>query len=208
MEIDTAGAKQSGRSWTDVSVLLKVPRDAEPGYHVVKLIPTPEVFEKAPGAAGANVVSVTSVPVFFNVVGEAKRDGVILDTKLAEITDGGFKLETPFKNTGTVTLYSRAINEVYRGSELIGEYASSREYVEPGKVQNFNTPVTGFFTEGEYEIKSKVIFTTDEAEQDSRIMLQAETGEQREAEEESPLPLIMGVILIVVIAIIIYRRVQ
>lgn len=206
VEIDTT-TKNLGRSWTEVNMLLDVPETAEPGYHIIQVRPRPSVFGKVGGSVGTNLVAVTSVSVVFNVEGEAKREGIILDTKLAGITKSGFKLETPFKNTGTVTLYSYATNKVYdKDGTVLGEFHSSREYVKPGDIQKFNTPVTGLFTAGEYDIDSIVSFTTDDAEQRTTILLQ-EPPISQQAEEYPSLLIIFAVIIIILIAIFIYRRV-
>jgi hypothetical protein len=192
----------AGRSWTDINLVISVPEDAEPGYHVFYVQPKPTVYGEGPGAPiGATIVSVAKVSVIFKVAGDSKRDGIILDTTSHGYSDRGFTIKTYFQNTGTTTLYSRAVNKIYDGNNFVGEFSSSREYVSPGEVMVFQTPVYTYLDEGEYNIVSTVTYTTGDAQQETTINLLKPIITAKAAEERNPLDITL--ILIVIIAIVV-----
>jgi len=207
VEIDTTQAKIVGRSWKDITVILNVPKDAEPGYHVVQLLPKPTVYGKDNAPVGTNIVAVTQVSLIFNVVGNPQRQGVILDAIGSNFNDRGFTLKTPFKNTGTDTLYTRVTSTILdKNGTAVGTFDSSREYVQPGAVTQFETPVIAQLSAGEYSVHSVAHFTTGDAVNDAMIKLQqAVAAQQEQPQGEIPWILIIGALAVVFIFFAVYR---
>jgi len=205
VEIDPTVSK-AGRGWTDVNVLLQVPEDAEPGYHVIDIMPTPTVFGQGTAPVGTSIVAVARVSIIFNVIGDAKRSGTILDTTAYGYGGAGFHTKTFFQNTGTTTVYARTFSKVYDSNgTFLGEFASAREYVKPATTTAFDTPIEGAFPEGSYDVDSKVLFTTGDTEKTSTVRLYAPiTGAAVKAQEEFPW-LVVLIVLIVIIIIIAVR---
>jgi len=203
VEIDATGERVADRSWTDVTVLLKVPENAEPGYHVVALRPIPTTFGAVPGT-GANVVTVTSVSILFNVEGPAKRGGTILDTTSSGHTNG-LNIKTFFQNTGTTTISARSTNRVYdKNNALIGEFYSPRAYVKPGNIAALETP-TSAMEEGEYTLNSIVTFTTGDSQKNSTVYVAEAPQEVGAAEEDNTLLIIFATIIIIALLAAVYR---
>ncbi len=209
VEILTDGDRPAGRSWTDINLLLNVPEDAEPGYHVVYVNPKPTLFGAGPDApVGATIVSLAKVSLLFSVKGDTSREGIILDTTAHGYSHRGFQIKTYFQNTGTTTLYSRAVNKIYDENETFkGEFSSPKEYVAPGEVTMFQTPVYGSLDEGEYRLDTVVSYTTGDAQKSAIITLvkPALTVQGEAVGEPLDITTILIVILIIVVIIIIIR---
>ncbi len=204
VEIDTSGNKTADRSWKDISVLLNVPRDAEPGYHIFSIIPRPTLYGEPTAPIGTTIVTVTKVSALFNVAGEARRDGIILDTTAHAYTGSSMTLKTFFKNTGTLTVYTRARNRLFDGSgTLAGEFYSSREYVKPQETKTLETPIFQKIEEGTYRVETTIDITTDELQKNSTIVLVKTAVIAAPPAAVDPLfitVLIIAIIIIIVIA--------
>jgi hypothetical protein len=199
-EIQTNESRLVGRSWKDITVILNVPSNAEPGYHVVYVQPKPTVYGKGGAPIGTSIVAVTQISILFNVQGEAKRDGVILDTILSSSS-----VKTPFQNTGTVTISAQATSDVYdNNGTLVGTFSSPRAFVGPGKMVSFEAP-TPRLAPGRYSISSTVKFTTGEAKSTRPGLVSAAQQQKKTEKTEFPLAALATGIIIILAIIIIYR---
>ncbi|MCX6815495.1 MAG: hypothetical protein NT120_01415 [Candidatus Aenigmarchaeota archaeon] len=206
VEIDTKSSKTAGRAWKDVTFILNIPRDAEPGYHVIKINPQPTVYGNLGAPVGTSIVATTSVSILFNVKGDAKRDGIILDSTAAGYANNPFTIKTFFRNTGTTTLYGRSTTKVYDiNGNNVNEYYSAKMYVNPNTVATFETPVNDNLKEGDYNIVSSVAFTTGTAEKNATIHLyKQEAGAAPQQQPNNTLIIIFAIIIIIVL-IVAYR---
>ena len=203
IEIDTTSERIADRSWKDINVLLNVPQGAEPGYHVAYVTPNPTVFG-TPENAVATIVSVVKIPIFFNVDGNAKRRGIILDTTAHSYTGNSFMLKTYFQNTGTLTLYALAENNIYdENGTFVGSFPSTREYVKPGETVALVSSVNSHMPEGIYKVSSRARFTTGDTIKDSVITL---SGEAEPIVQEAEFPWLIVILIIMVIIVIIVLR--
>jgi hypothetical protein len=204
VEIDTA-SRIAGRGWKEVTALLHVPDNAEPGYHVIHVRPMPTVFQQGAAPAGAGVVAVTRVSVLFNVKGEARREGIILDTTTSGFSKGRFSLNTFFQNTGTVTLYAQATTSLYKkNGTFVNYFQSTWEYAKPGSIKIFTIPASA--DEQEYDTTSLVKYTTGEATKNGTITLPlVETTAKSVEQPKEGWPWYIILIIIIIVAIIAYR---
>ena len=191
-----------------VSFIVKIPEDAEPGYHIFRIKPIPILSGETIGQVGAKVVAVTSVNFLFNIEGEAIRDGIILDVLAGGKQGNRLLTNTYFQNTGTMTITARATQGIYRNGELIAESESAKELIAPGKMGALTVPfnVAGL-SEGDYYVSTTVDFLTGSVSKNSTINI-AEAILPPEVVEEGPKPptwLIIILIVIVVIAVLIYK---
>ncbi|MBU0530621.1 MAG: hypothetical protein KKC05_03015 [Nanoarchaeota archaeon] len=195
--------------WRKVNFILKVPEDAEPGYHAISIRPTPQI----PQGYGTSftVVGLTTTAVLVKVPGEAIRSGKILD-----VTNGGFlgvrlRLNTVFQNTGTVTMSTRAyrVNIYDENDEVIKELKSVYQKIKPGEVLNLESLFKPEMEPGEYKIASSVSFTTGEEFKEATVFIG-----QPSVKFEEPTPIEIPtagfewvlIPIIIVIAYLIYRR--
>ena len=199
----TTGDTSTLKGWREIDFLVDVPRNAEPGYHLLNVKPLPTVPEESVGGeAGTMLVAVTSLNVLFNVPGEAKREGVILDTN----AENGY-ISTYFKNTGTVTISATASQKIYDESgKHIADWRSPKELLIPGETRVFRNR---FSSIGKYTVSTTVNYITGSAFRNSTVVVAAITG-MVAGKEETPwltiLIILIAIISIILIAIFIYRR--
>ncbi|MEA3342929.1 MAG: hypothetical protein U9Q92_02085, partial [archaeon] len=89
-----------------VTLIVKVPKDADPGYHAGAINLQPQL---KPGGAGAGIssIGVTRVIFVFKVPGYAIRDGNIIDMEAERVANNRVRVDVLFKNTGTTTVTAR-----------------------------------------------------------------------------------------------------
>jgi len=199
---------ESIKGWREVDFLLEVPRNAEPGYHLIKVRPTPLETSVTKEAVGANVIAITSINVIFNVHGDAKREGVILDSTPGKYGQNNLEMNTFFKNIGTTTITAKAIQRVYdKDSNFVTEISSPKLFVKPSEVKTLNSflPLTSL-SAGDYQVLTTVSYTTDSAYKNSTIFISSEAILVKPGAEE--LSTWVFIIIIIIIAIVIYRWVH
>lgn len=155
------------RTWREVSFLIKIPNDAEPGYHLISIEPQPQIARQTEGQVGIGLVSVSKVNILFYVEGEARREGEIL-----EVLSEEDKVKVYFKNTGTVTIFARANGEVYANNEIIN-FSSSFVKIKPGELGE----MVAFLDKkmnGEFEARVKVSFLGGQKEKITTLFFVSE----------------------------------
>jgi len=198
---------ESIKGWREVDFLIEIPLNAESGYHLIRVKPTPIETSVTKEPVGANVIAITSINVIFNIFGEAKREGVILDST-SEYESNNLQINTFFKNIGTTTITARAIQRIYdNNSNFVTEVASSKQFVKPNEMKNLNSflPLTSL-SAGDYQVLTTVSYTTDSAYKNSTIFISPEAILIKPKAEE--LSTWVFIIIIIIIAIVIYRWVH
>lgn len=194
------------RGWREINFLLNVPKDAEPGYHTVKINPIPTVPSEAMGQAGARVVAVTSVTLLFSVPGDARREGIILDVVAGGYSGKRLEMDTYFQNTGTMTISARAEQNFYVNNETIVNITSPIEFVKPGEIKILKAflPAEGISV-GDYNVSTKVSYTTGYTSKNSTVSI-TKAVEVSITPEVYPWWIVVVIILVIIaIAICIYK---
>lgn len=191
------------RGWREVSFLLNVPKNAEPGYHLLKIKPFPHVPSEVIGQAGARVVAITSVSVLFKVPGEVKREGIILDVSQGKYLGDRVEINTYFKNTGNVTISARAFQSIFKNGESIENLTSAIQTIKPGETVTLKTflPLNKI-SPGNFEVVTNVSYTTGSTTKNTTLTIEAPKIEK--PEEIFPF-WIVALILILILSIIIYK---
>lgn len=160
------------RGWREVGFLLNIPKDAEPGYHILKIKPYPSVPSEVIGQAGARVIAITSVTVLFNVPGDAKREGIILDVTPGNYIGNRLEINTYFQNVGTTTISAKASQNIYKNGKSIANLTSSLEFIKPREVKALKTflPTEGI-SFGDYDVFTTVDYTTGSASKTSTLTI-------------------------------------
>lgn len=201
--------KDSGQinRWRKVNFILKIPKDAEPGYHAIALRLTPQIAQGY--GTTFNIVSLTTAVVLVKVPGEAIRAGKILDITIGDFVGERLRLNTIFQNTGTVTITARVheIN-IYDEDEHLEKLKSIYGKVAPGDVINLETLYRPNMDPGEYKIDSSVFFTTGSVFKEATIYIGKPTITLTEPKEDSqPIGIEwLFIPIIIVVAYLIYRR--
>lgn len=192
----------------EISVLLSVPDNAEPGYHLVSVKPTPYVPEGSAGAVGAMIVAITSVNFIFNVEGNAKREGFILDVVNSDYSSGVIKLKTYFMNTGTDTISVTAYHKLYdKNWTSLADGSSTKEYVKPQETKIFEAPIMADLPFGEYNVVTTVDYTTGTLQMNSTISLERPITPAAVAQKPEHISSlwILIILIIIILSVAIYR---
>jgi hypothetical protein len=201
---DLGGNKKSEQ----VNFLIRVPENAEPGYHLVELSPQPE---PPPGSGtGVAIVAVTKINVLFRVPGEAVRSGNLLD-----ITSRSYGSRTRinlfFQNDGSVSESARG--EVIRiwdnEGNLLKDFHSGIGLAEPGEMITLSGSLSEPLEPGNYRVFANVTYFSGHTAKESELYVAPpppETTGQVVARSDFPWWIII-IIVILVIAYLIYRYV-
>jgi hypothetical protein len=193
------------KGWREVSFLLDVPKNAEPGYHLIRVKPNPQ--DTSTQTTGAMVVAVTSINVIFNVEGEAQRRGIILDA-VSEGYGNAMKMNTYFQNVGTETISAQATQMIYdQDDKFVKEVISATEYVKPKEIKDLVgiMPLSGVPL-GDYKVFTTVSYTTDSAYKNTTLAITQESIKAPVKPEDYTAWIF--ILAIIIIAIVIYRWVK
>ncbi|MBU0953751.1 MAG: hypothetical protein KKA90_05050 [Nanoarchaeota archaeon] len=198
----------------ETNILVTVPEDSEPGYHIAYIHAAPKVIPT--GGSQAIIIAAAQIPLMFNVPGDVVREGQIIDIVAGTLTDAGVPINIYFKNTGTVTIQARATELVVSDTETRFEGTSTFMFVPPGKTVALEASApSGVLSVGTYDVYAYVSYGTGEDAMETTLFVEAP------GPLSQPTPLFLGIeaiegvplwiiLLLVLIAILIYlhRRVQ
>jgi len=195
----------------EVIFILKIPEDAEPGYHSGRIDLEPTTFEGAPSMI--SIKAVAPLIFIFKVPGTAIREGKILEISSGDYTpDGRLKLNIYFQNTGTITLHATGSAEIWDDRGKLDSMGTNFAGVEPGKIVNF----VGFWSPknmeiGKYNATARIDYVTGSAFKQSIIDVYKPPTPPigKVIEEEFVFPwwaIILIFIVIVLIALVYYYK--
>lgn len=143
--------------------ILRLPENAEPGYHLGSISLSPILGGSGSGA-GLSIIGLSRPGFVFVVDGEAERNGEIIDIKSS---DG--KIATIFKNTGTVTIASRSTVEIDGES-----HDGGLRLVKPSEIAEFSVDSP---KDGLIGVKSRVNWRTGYSSMEKEIIADLPKGE-------------------------------
>ncbi|MCS7123136.1 MAG: hypothetical protein RMJ17_00975 [Candidatus Aenigmarchaeota archaeon] len=148
----------------EVNFILEVPENAEPGYHLVKIRPTPikkeDILERG---VGIEVVTTSELSVVFFIPGIAIRDGKIVDLFFSRHEGNNLIGNILFKNKGTVSLRAKLdYVKVFDNGFEIANATGTEELIKPNQMKYLNFVIDSSNLEDgkEYKIVAKVSYTT------------------------------------------------
>jgi hypothetical protein len=201
--LQTRAGQISG--WREVSFLLNIPKNAEPGYHSLTIKPTPTVPSEVLGQAGARVVAITYVTVLFKIPGDAKREGVILDVNSGNYVGNNLEINTFFQNIGTTTITTRLQQSVYKNGTSIANLTSGMAFIKPGETKTLTTFLpTQRLVFGDYNVSTAISYSTDTVSKNSTISV-SEHPIVISKPEAFPFWIVVLIIIIIIITFIIYK---
>ncbi len=189
------------RGQAEVNLVLKIPENAEPGYHAVTIDPTPVVPEKT-SPMGVGVVGVVGLNILFRVSGDVLRTGRILDITSGGIKGNRLELNVFFQNEGTVTMSSRADSiKIYDDSgKVITSVPSNIDHLKPGEIKVLKAYVYDKLEPGIYNVSANVNYITGSVSKNSTIVYELiPTGEIVSPAEEYKFPFWLLIIPIIII---------
>ncbi|NIO44781.1 MAG: hypothetical protein GTN36_04485 [Candidatus Aenigmarchaeota archaeon] len=199
------------RGQREISFLIEIPNNSESGYHAINIKPVPLESPETTAPVGGRVVAVVSVKVLFDIIGNALRRGIILDTETGNYVGDRLEINNYFQNTGTVTISATGTQKIYdKGGNLKEVLFLGKKYIKPKEIKVFKgfLPTTGLSL-GDYDAYTVIDYTTGKAEKSSIITLTTPppTALAVKAEEGLFIPLLIIIIIVIfVVSVIIYRR--
>jgi len=202
-QITKAGVPIAGAR--EIIFILKIPDDAEPGYHWGTINLNPTTFEGAPSMI--TIKAVAPLKFIFKVPGKAIREGKILEISSGNYgVDGRLMVNVYFQNTGTVTMgVGPGSVNVFDERGSVGSLRTNFNYIKPGETATFY----GFwFPEdielGKYDATAKIDYVTGSAFKQSFIDVykRPTLPVGKVVEEEFIFPWWVVVIIFIVVVII------
>jgi len=175
-------------------IRLKVPSDAEPGFHAGAINLNPQLTGGGRGT-GVSTLAVTRPVFVFQVSGEAVRKGDIVNILADRTGEERAIINVMFQNTGTDTVsakltYLKIFDKV---GNVIANLNAPLSYCSPGEIHVF--PVnwrSEKITPGVYRMEAKVSYTTGYAthvldvEIPEKITIIPSKGEKKKRVEAFP----------------------
>lgn len=196
------------KSAREVTFILKVPEDAEPGYHTTYIMLDPKIPKQITKPIA--IRTVFPLTILFKVPGDALRDGKIYETNLAGMSKDITYFNTIFQNTGTVTiLVTSGEIRIYNSSDdYIASASLPSTYVKPGETKTIRSLINMALPEGNYRLQTIVYFSSGFSEKNSTIFVTRPTVsyEIKEEKEKFPWWLIIIIILVMLFAYYWYKR--
>jgi hypothetical protein len=200
--------KGSVKGAREINFILEVPRDAEPGYHMVRIRPSPVISETpTEGGVGIKAITVIDIKVVFKISGDAIRDGRVLDIVTGNYIGDDLEVKILFQNYGTTTLNVNAnpIKVLKNGNE-IATLSPVSDFVKPGETKELRTLLnTRNITTGEYEIVANVSYSTDTISFSSTIQVYPKPEVAPKKEFKLPYTLIFAILIIILTIYLVYR---
>jgi len=130
-----AGAPITGAR--EIIFILKVPEDAESGYHSGKISLDPTNFKGAPSMFA--IKAVVPLKFVFKVPGKAIREGKIFEISSGNYVDDKLFVNVYFQNTGTVTMgVGPGSVDIFDERGSLGSLSTNFAYVKPGETVTFS----------------------------------------------------------------------
>jgi hypothetical protein len=195
-----------------LTAVIKIPEDAEPGYHAAYVVPSSRETMQGGGTA-IGIITVAKMGYVFNVNGDARREGKIIGFTYDKTGDSG-NLNVVFRNTGTVTMTVQAKDvTIYDKDQALVAVLASRQYKpEPGEM--IEIPLKWYdpsIEEGMYNVEGMVEWIGGETSGSGRIQLTHEpvtediTGDVIAPPPVAAFPFWIILIILVVAGLAVYR---
>jgi NADH:ubiquinone oxidoreductase subunit 3 (subunit A) len=205
VELEAADADSRGQR--EINFLLDIPEDAEPGYHVLMVRPTPSTVRGDAGPVGAQIITLVLLNVVFKVAGEAERNIDMVSIEPGEFAsvDNKIGIYTVVKNTGTVTSTTMLIQKMFDlDGNLVGESRSNKFKLRPYETRNVRVVFSSIPVEGDYRIQTIMDFVTNATSVDSTISLYPTFTAFAIAEPSEGFPLVYIIVIIIILALAFY----
>jgi hypothetical protein len=153
-----------------IGAILKIPTNAEPGYHAVRIKFTPRAETQGQGL-GIGIITLSELYVVFKIPGKVVRSGYIAAFDSKRVGNGEM-IKILFKNNGTVSIRVGGSLKVYKGNETI-TLKIVPDLIKPNDIATLHAywDVTNI-KEGNYNVSATVNWLTGEDYKEGRIEVQ------------------------------------
>ena len=161
-----------------VTVILKIPKDAEPGYHAGAINLNP-VIQTDGGGTSVSTIGITRFVFVFKIPGPANREGNIIDFVAERNSAERVQVDVLFKNTGTTTITASPDQiKIYDNYGVVKDNIAAGQIkrIAPGKTEI----ISGYWYDsdgvdaGAYRAEATISYITGMATKESTIHVPAE----------------------------------
>lgn len=196
------------RANEEVNMILRVPENAEPGYHAGAVNIVPQVVASVQGT-GVSTIGVTRFIYVFKVVGNPVREGRIMAIVADRIAEDEAIFNILFKNTGTVTIDAKMDElKLYNNfGNFTARLNAGPKRIKPDEISVFSAYWKGKDVKpGMYRAEAIVSYITDHTEMESDVDIPAviRVEKKQEVTKGGGFPWLNLLFLIIIIALIIY----
>lgn len=192
------------------SFLLRVPEEAEPGYHAGAVNLNPDLSAgQASGGAAVQTLGLTQFVFVFRVPGPAKRDVEVIQVN--GIREGGnsARIDYLLKNQGTVTVrINRADTHIFdKFGNQTGTLTTGGKYLKPGKTRVVQALWRGDgVEEGDFRIRGEMNYVTGKAFIDDMVSLSNVSVSTRDSltDGDSAVPWWMVLMVLVLVGVLLF----
>jgi hypothetical protein len=136
----------------EIKFIIKIPEDAEPGYHIGKIHMNPKIIQED---NSISLISIVPLKYIVKVKGEAVRKGEIINIDTNGVVNSNLWLRIFYQNTGTVTTTLDGghvtILDKY-GRAMIGS-RTNLGFVKPGEIEELDAFIKyDLLDKGTYEV--------------------------------------------------------
>lgn len=174
-----------------VTIEIRVPQDAEPGYRAGSLNFNP-VNQDSGNTFGSANYGIAKPSFTFRVPGEVERNIDLIDVRGRRIGDESAQIIAEFQNTGTVTtvMSGDTIPILNEANQEVGEVNFNQRELAPGEIVREDVTWRGDSVQGgEYHLEGSMNFMTGNfyvGDQEASFVIAEEiTGDRIEVEEST-----------------------
>ena len=191
--------------------ILRVPKNAEPGYHAGAINIIPSLNPGVTGGAGVATIGITRLLFFFRVPGVAIREGEIIDFEAEREAQDRVRVDVLFKNSGTTTI-SATLKEL----RIYDEYGNVKKLLvgSTAKVKPGETVIlSGYWYDekgvpsGDVKARAVVNYMTGSSVKEDTLRIPAEiVAKAKKVKPKREFPWWLVIIIVSLIALYIYWR--
>ncbi|NOR85702.1 hypothetical protein GQ473_06305 [archaeon] len=162
-----------------VTVILKIPKDAEPGYHAGAINLNPVIQSEDGSGTSVSTIGITRFVFVFKIPGPAVREGNIIDFVAERNSDKKVQVDVLFKNTGTTTI-TASPDKI----KIFDNYGVVKDNIAAGQIKRIapgrTEIISGYWYDdtgidaGNYRAEATINYITGMATKESIIHVPAE----------------------------------
>jgi hypothetical protein len=150
------------------SMVINLPKNAEPGYHLAYINLIPEV-ERGGTGFGVGIVTTSSAGLVVNVEGNAIRSAKPINFLASWVDENRLRVNTIVENNGTVTMRIRVDDLQLIRDNLTIKFPSSSLLVKPKQIAYIPSDIIQKVEPGDYKVKAKISWLSGSTELEGMV---------------------------------------
>jgi hypothetical protein len=160
--------------WADkvTTMLVNIPKEAEPGYHLASIYLFPSVETGGKGF-GVSIITTAAARFIVNVKGNAIRSAKPINFLASWVDENRLRVNTIVENNGTVTMRIRVDDlQLIRDNKTI-KFPPSSLLVKPKQIAYIPSDIIQKVEPGDYKVKAKISWLSGGTEFEGMVRVPA-----------------------------------